>query len=211
LVATFIHVSQYELSNVAYFLDEEREIFDEFPTLLKNVKVFFDVGASIGQYTFHADKHIECGKILAFEPDPIRYEKLRENCRSWQKRSSNTLYVFETAISERKGKEKMYITDSTISGSFFKPERKKSREIIVKTRALDDFEKLGPDFIKIDVEGAELRVLKGATKTLKRGKSKFLIEIHRKNGVTKFMEQFGYKMIKSWGPRQLFGSMKNEE
>lgn len=75
-------------------------------------------------------------------------------------------------------------------------------EITVDSLRLDTlFKDQRPDFIKMDVEGVELRVLKGATNILKKDKARFLIELHcfvdpkgQKNEkeVCGFMELFGY-------------------
>jgi hypothetical protein len=60
---------------------------------------------------------------------------------------------------------------------------------------LDDIYTGTPSFIKIDVEGHELKVLKGAEETLKKHKPTVLIEIHdfsEDHDVHKFMMSLGY-------------------
>jgi hypothetical protein len=67
-----------------------------------------------------------------------------------------------------------------------------------------------PDFVKIDVEGSELRVLKGWKNILNAGSTIFLIEVHgwkdpegQKNpkDVIKFMKKFDYKPINFFGQK----------
>ena len=73
-------------------------------------------------------------------------------------------------------------------------------------------DKVEPDFIKIDVEGSELRVLKGAREILKKGRAKFLIEVHSwvdpegqksPEDVYRLMKSYGYQAINFHG-RALF-------
>jgi len=72
----------YEILKKAYFSEEkdEKEIIENLPVVLRGVKIFVDVGASLGQYTFFANKYIREGQIFAIEPDPIRFEELKNNC-----------------------------------------------------------------------------------------------------------------------------------
>ncbi|MHC4418402.1 MAG: FkbM family methyltransferase, partial [Planctomycetota bacterium] len=209
----------YEGLNKCYFSDQchEREVIEHLPELLDGVKVFVDIGASLGQYTFHANKYMEEGEIFAIEADPIRFEELKRNCRKWECLSSNQLTALFAAVCEKDGKETFYATNSSKSGGLFK------RDIcgepvnwcatVVDCFRLDSlFKNSSPDLVKIDVEGAELRVLRGATKILSEGKTKFLIELHSgvdpegqsgPDEVLEFMGSFGYTSTNLYG-RTLF-------
>lgn|GEM_PF-5935895 len=130
------------------------------------------------------------------------------------------------AVCDRNGQTKFYITNSNISGGLFEHDIHQSvltksglksvdwNGIIVDCFRLDTlFKDRSPDLVKVDVEGAELRVLKGATRILKEGKAKFLIEVHgglvdpegekRPDQVYKFMNSFGYYSFNFYG-RVLF-------
>jgi len=209
----------YEGLNKCYFSKQchEKEIIEHLPELLDGVEVFVDVGASLGQYTFFANKHMNEGEIFAIEADSIRFEELKRNCRKWECLSSNKLTALFAAICEKDGKETFYATNSTKSGGLFKrafgSESANWCENVVDSFRLDSlFKDSSPDFVKIDVEGAELRVLKGATRILSEGKTSFLIEVHsgvdpegQRNPaeVFKFMESFGYSYSNFHG-RYLF-------
>lgn len=217
----------YEILNEDYFSEEkhEKEVIDNLHVLLSDVDIFVDVGASLGQYVFFANEKMrEGGRIIAIEADPIRFEELERNCRKWESLSNNKLTAINGAICDRDGKIKFYTTKTNISGGLFKHEISQSvldncrfdivnwNEIIVNSFKLDTLLcDCIPDLIKVDVEGVELRLLKGTTRILSIGKTKFLIEIHdswidpegqkNSNEVYKFMKSFGYF------PKNFFGQV----
>ena len=176
----------YRILNEAYFSEEchEKDVLDHLPALLGGVKVFVDVGASLGQYTFFANKHIQGGQIFAIGADPVRFEELKENCRKWESESAsnNKLTALHAAASDLDGKTMFFVTNSNVSGGLFKHNAAQAvdwHEIIESCYRLDTlFGDRGPDLVKIDVEGGEPRVLRGATAILREGKAGFLIETH---------------------------------
>lgn len=218
----------YETLSRAYFSEEmhERQVIDNLPKLLRGVELFVDIGASLGQYTFFANQHMEGGRIVAIEPDPLRFEELERNCHEWASTSDNLLTAMNCAVSDQDGRIPFYATDTSISGGLFKHEVSESvlsrsglgriqwHETMVDCFTLNTlFSDRSPDLVKIDVEGAELRVLKGATRILKEGKTVFLVELHGSwadplgqdsgDKVLKFMDSFGYQPVNFHG-RTLF-------
>lgn len=184
----------FQILNKAYFSEEmhEKSVIEHLPELLASARLFVDIGASLGQYTYFANKVMLGGEIIAIEADPIRFEQLNHNCQKWESEldSRNRLTPVQAAASNQSGTTPFYTTHSNVSGGLF-PHKLRGEgrnpagelirwdEITVKSITLDTF--LGgkiPDVIKMDVEGGELRVLQGATKLLTAGKTKFLIEVH---------------------------------
>lgn len=204
----------YEELTKAYFSDSmhERKTIEALPELLADAKLFVDIGASLGQYTYFASQAIKAGRIVAIEPDPIRYAKLREDAASWSRSSSNQIDVIHGVASDVQGKVPFFVTNSAVSGGLFRNElphldtaRREAvhwDEIAVESHTLDElFSNDLPDCVKMDVEGAELRVLKGATKLLAKQKTIFLIELHdfsdpkgqqSRQDVLNFMTAHGY-------------------
>lgn len=180
--------------NKAYFSEEmhEKSVIEHLPELLASAKLFVDIGASLGQYTYFANKVMLGGEIIAIEADPIRFEQLKHNCREWESESGgrNRLTPVQAAASNQSGTITFYTTHSNVSGGLFPHKfRGEGRhasgeliqydEITVNSITLDTF--LGgriPEVVKMDVEGGELRVLQGATRLLTVGTTKFLIEVH---------------------------------
>jgi len=201
--------------NQAYFSEQrhEKRLIELLPSVLSQFQVFVDLGASLGQYTYFANQMIKGGRLFAIEPDCIRFEELEKNCCQWAIESENHITPIRAAVAEKEGEISFYSTRSNVSGGLFRhatqDENVEWHEEKVPCTTLDQI--LADDreaFIKMDVEGVELRVLRGATETLKQGKSIFLIEIHpwidpegQKNTqeIFSLMKSFGYRGIKLFG------------
>ena len=199
----------YNTLNKAYFSEskhENKEI-ENLPELLKDVSYFIDIGASLGQYTYYANKILNNKKIIAVEPDPIRFEELERNCTKWKEESNNQIEARNEALSNYNGTITFYTTESSVSGGLFPHEIKNKNDVKWKPTKvscikLDDlYQDRMPDLVKIDVEGSELRVLQGATHIMQKGKTRFLIELHSfidpkgqksPQDIYDFFNQYGY-------------------
>lgn len=155
-----------------------RQLFEDS---LKPGMVVVDGGAHIGLYSLLASQRVgEHGVVIAFEPDPYNYRALAFNIK--QNRCRNVV-ILPKALSSTVGKQRFYQHPSTISSSFVDREdveRGRPRE--VEITALDNELDGLPDdpmLIKLDVEGAELLVLRGMRNLLGRGMcSVILLELH---------------------------------
>lgn len=144
--------------------------------ILKTNDNFIDVGANIGVYSLLASSKIKEGKVFSFEPSPKILPQLNENIVLNQKESS--IDVIEKAVSDRIGLIDFDITSNPdynhISYSFGN-----ESALRVATITLDKFVSDNNlkyiKLIKIDVEGAELMVLKGLQKSFEKRKVTSLI------------------------------------
>ncbi len=179
----------YRVMEQQYFGDEihEQEEIALLPSLLTGVKLFVDVGASLGQYAYYTGQSLNQSRIICVEADPVRYKRLSELANKWQREGTNTYQIVHAAAADVSGEMPFYVTGECISGGLFKhhvpdPTVAQSlewREITVPVVTLDELcTDSPPDLIKIDVEGAEYRVLKGAEKILGAGHARFLVEVH---------------------------------
>lgn len=209
----------YAALNKIYFSPDkhEQKVVTHLPNLLSRARVFIDVGASLGQYTFYANQCMTGGHIIAIEADPIRFEELERNCREWEGLSSNKLTAIHAAVGDRDGEITFYTTNSTLSGGLFI--REKQQERLAGSQKLEQWQSVTvngitldtlvsqtlnqqiPDVVKVDVEGSELRVLKGSKQLLELGQTKFLVELHNwgdpegqndAKDVHRFMASFNY-------------------
>lgn len=166
-----------------YFGDEqiEKDEIDNLPILLDGCDLFIDVGASLGMYTFFANRFLNNATIIAIEADPDRFNELRRNCLKWEKEGNNSIIAVHAVAGDSNEKIQFFKTGTHISGSLFKvPGRFDNYKTVeVNQVMLDDFYKYSTNTsIKIDVEGVEYRVLLGATRLLMDTNTKFSIGIH---------------------------------
>lgn len=155
---------------------------------LSHGKTFIDVGANKGDFSLLA-AHIVGpeGRILSFEPAPDNCEWIR---RSIVKNSYGNIDLYEIALSNENGEAELHLGEKSGWHSLIPGQPHRKKEIIpVKTRRLDDFieeiQFFRPiDIIKIDVEGAEMHVLRGARNVLaKNQRIIVLLDIHPQLGV----------------------------
>ncbi len=158
-----------------------------------NVKcggIFVDVGANIGGFTVRLSAK---SKVYAFEPDPRNYYILCSNLRL----NNLKAITCNNATYDTENKVKLYISEYHGRHSVAKP---RSRYIWVKAVKLDDvlISEDSLDVLKIDVEGAELNVLRGAASTLL--KTRFVVIECTILGMNKLVKEFladyGFKYTK---------------
>jgi len=157
-------------------------------TFLKSGYTFIDIGVNKGDFSLLAAKLVGTkGKVIAIEPEPTNCKWIT---KSVEINGYKNVTLYEMALSNQDGEAQLYIGEKSGWHSLVTPKKYSNRGTInVKTKKLDSF--LGEisftnpiDVIKIDVEGAELRVLQGATSTLSRNeKLVILIDIHPQLGV----------------------------
>lgn len=151
---------------------------------LKSGMRVLEVGANIGYYAMMEAKIVGTkGHIYAFEPSPPNFATLKANVLLNNLESQFTLY--NKAAGSKIGKAKFYISNLGNLSSFIKRVDKSHIKdvdyIYVDVVKLDDFIKENPiDYLRMDVEGFELEVLKGMEETFKSGKGpkKLFIEVH---------------------------------
>jgi FkbM family methyltransferase len=137
-------------------------------------KVFVDVGAHVGYFSLKAAKAVgPQGRVLAVEPNPETLKVLRANVEA---NRDAMITVYPVACSESDGFLDLFAAARANTGasSLSKANAMHYGPVVnsyhVPTRRLDDLVRdsgvTRVDFVKIDVEGAELLVLKGAVATL---------------------------------------------
>lgn len=148
---------------------------------------FWDVGANIGYYSWLMITHNHNLDIVLFEPDPDNICLIKQTIKN---NKISRAYLVEAAASDRNSQEDFAldpITGATgtlecTTRTFIEQHYKVTSvsKIKVKTVALDEFWRnkmyLEPDLLKIDVEGAEQRVLDGAWELIKTVKPILIFE-----------------------------------
>lgn len=163
----------------------DSEEFSRMATLLEGVTRFIDVGASHGAYTYHANRILKNARIFAIEADPERFAILRANADRWGAETSNQIICINAAASDFDDRHisadvDFHTTGTQVSGGIFTVDERSDNytPIRVPIICVDDLlEPAARTFIKIDVEGAELRVLRGAQRHISGGQTRFFVEI----------------------------------
>jgi len=177
--------------------------------LLANGDVFFDVGAYKGWYAMNAAQIVgKNGNVFAFEAN----KEVARILGSIQKLNGfNNIQVETVAVSDKNGTNKFWTGNKDMLGSLIKKHIQTYSDtpvnsIEIKTITLDSFNKNKKlkkiNMIKIDVEGSDLDVLKGAGNILRKYSPYLLVEVfglsadinkNRKNEILDYLSGFGYK------------------
>jgi FkbM family methyltransferase len=142
----------------------------------------FDVGVYRGYFSLaFLGKVGDTGQIIAFEPNPYNVRLLKQTITA--NHLSNVTIVPKAISDQPEGKLKMWVTGiSSVSSLRDEALDTLSTETVdVDVTSIDHFVAetgIFPNAIKIDIEGAELLALQGATETLKQQKTIVACEIH---------------------------------
>jgi len=163
--------------------------------------VFIDIGANLGKYTvMMARKLKNNGTVVSIEPEPHTIGLLKQNVIL--NKLGNVLVVGK-ACSSKDGKETLYLEDTIYSGGLHSLNKygHHVNKIKIDVEKLDSIisrmkvKKVG--LIKIDTEGTELDVLKGAQKILKYSHPKIICECQEEESereVRNLLKKFKYNV-----------------
>jgi FkbM family methyltransferase len=164
---------------------------------------FADVGANIGLYGFLFRAHVSAGVVTMFEPDPRNAALI---IRTLTKNGISNIQLLQAAASDVSGTVTFLVDD--LSGATGAIDRGAAgtpfvslhhnttpRSISIKSVLLDDIYSGAddPELIKIDVEGAELKVLHGAKNLLARSQPAIIFECdYNQEQMLEFLTARGY-------------------
>ncbi|MEM4479554.1 MAG: FkbM family methyltransferase [Candidatus Methanomethylicaceae archaeon] len=136
--------------------------------------IVIDIGAHYGFYTVYVSRIVGTnGLILSFEPHPNNYKRLLMNLRL---NDVSNVKTFNIALGEFNGKTRLYIHSLSVGHSIhFKSKDYVTVELVKLDTIVERLNLKKVDLIKIDVEGAELDVLKGASNVIERFKPSLTI------------------------------------
>ncbi len=149
------------------------------PEILEGCSYFLDVGANAGQYTFHAAKHLRHARILAIEANPYLIPLLTQTVEDLRSNDSrdNEYEIVATAVSDVRGWLDFYVSAYPQLSSLFP--QSGGHNVKVPAVPLDDFYRdSDKTVVKVDVEGAEYRVLKSGSRFLASRTTLFFAELH---------------------------------
>ena len=166
--------SDYELNNINFLNNT-----------LSVGMVAIDIGAHIGLLSIIMAKKVgNNGKVISCEPTPSTFKILKETIKI--NNVKDIVIPLQKAVSQEKGKMSFYVTNiqGHNSNSLADTSRKHVNEhkIDVDVVTIDNISEIhqlvNVDLIKIDAEGAEYSVLKGAIKTINKNHPKIILALH---------------------------------
>jgi FkbM family methyltransferase len=191
-----------------WYSGAEREHQRTFQKLVWTGDVVMDVGANWGSHTLYFSRLAGGdGVVYAFEPFPPAFTELEWHM---QANKCTNVRALPYAISDKDGTASFVIGDSPSEGSLLEassiPSTQKENVSVI-TRKLDSLiEELDlkrVKLIKIDVEGAESRVLQGAGNVIERFRPHLVIDLHTPEqdvDVARFLIDRRYKLSRLVGP-----------
>lgn len=211
----FVTPSDHIQKDIFWYGFYEKDSVLTWHSFIKNDSVVFDIGANIGFYTLVAANKIKTGHIYAFEPvkDIVRLLKTNIELNNF-----NNISIIPFAVSNKKTISPIYISsqDNLGMSGFHKPQNYSGKIDYVETISLDEWIKEMKipklDVVKIDVEGAELQVLKGMKKIIESNKPIFFIELINENlkkfghdisDIYNFFKHLDYEPFEIIQPKQL--------
>ena len=146
---------------------------------LRSGATVVDVGASIGYNTVYASRRVgRTGQVVAIEPAADNIGVLRDNIVT---NGLDNVVVREVAAGRAHEVRDFYLRGETSAVNSLFPESVYAAVTSVaqvQVAPLDDLVDVDPDLVKIDVEGAELDVLAGMTRLLRRPTLQLIVEWH---------------------------------
>jgi len=174
----------------------DREYFD-FSELYEEGATILDLGAHIGIYALKCRRIVgPTGKIICIEPEPENFSILTQNIRL--NRYRNIIPV-DVALADFTGRSYLWRDPDTGTLGHTLKRKMNYSPIPISVTTLDNLltglKLPRVDLIKMDVEGSELLVLKGAQKTLSRRNLRMIISAEHEtpsiDEVRKFVESVG--------------------
>lgn len=162
---------------------------------VKDRVVALDIGANIGLWSRDLCNQFE--RVIAFEPVPQFRDCLLKNV------PTDNLDVRPCALGEEDTTIKMIVTEGNTGHSHVDSDALGSGDIPMYRLDSLSFDRI--DYVKIDCEGYELNILRGAEHTFKTHRPVVVVEqkLHQDTGITEDTQFGAADLLKSWGAREL--------
>lgn len=185
----------FDLIDIYY---HQKNIIRYFSRNKIDIKFYCDIGSHKGTYSDLFIKNFKNLKVFMFEPQINIFNFIKKKYKK-----NKNIKIYNLAISDKKKSQTLYINKHDLTSSLTKIDKKNSylnlkaklfggsindlihKKYMIKSTKLSDIIKKNRvkkiDLLKIDTEGHELQVLKGAGSFLKKNVKFMLVEIHNSN------------------------------
>jgi FkbM family methyltransferase len=179
--------------NVLY----QQESIDIAYSKIKNFNVALDIGGNIGYHSVRFSTAFN--QVHTFEPVTNNFLCLEKNCEIFK-----NIKLYKLGVGDKNLSIDISLPKNNLNcGAYSFVDFQNSDELLIQETVnvitLDSYN-FSPSLIKIDTQGYELNVLKGAEQTLKIHKPVIIAECENKklfNGVNGYLEPLGYKLAGS--------------
>lgn len=168
----------------------------------KKGDVVVDAGAFVGMFAVKAAKAVgDKGTVIAIEPEKENVKFLERNV---EENKLENVIVVDKALWSEKGKRMLYLDYRSAASLVYLRDRCSDIEVDTLDNIIGKLN-TDVDYIKMDVEGAELEVLRGAYNTLKKNLSIIIGAYHEINGektyktVIPLLESMNFKIERTGG------------
>lgn len=178
-------------------LEDEVSVLITLPMVFGDVDTFVDIGANVGIFAcIMARKKLfdPNFKVIAFEPHPDTFQRLKRNTEG------SGVEIFNVGLGAEEGS--VEFVDGAVSHVFTRSEAQSaynisSERLMIRIERLDAFDFTGRKlFLKIDVEGQELDVLKGAASLFERQQiAGVYLDGFDDRRVCAFLTRYGFKFF----------------
>lgn len=158
---------------------------------------FVDIGANVGNHSLYAGLFLAAAKVIPFEPNPLAYRLLMTNVLLNGLESIVSFDHIGLGLSDHEASGFGMEARNFNLGAAKMLEGEGEIELSTGDIRLADE---SPDFIKIDVEGMEMGVLRGLRETVARAKPNMLIEVDEENydAFDAWVEEVGYTKVETF-------------
>ena len=179
-----VDVTDHFAAYIAYGLLAEKGDYNTFNRLIHPRMTIVDVGANFGLYAVEAGRLTKEGKVVAIEAVPEIHVLLTQNVMV--NGLEDTITTIEAAVAEVAGRQTFHVaSEGSFSGLTNTSRSELSHDVEVKVISLDGLDQIAGqavDLLKIDVEGSEWQVLRGAKEVIGRSPEiVILCEAQKKN------------------------------
>lgn len=160
----------------------EREVVQDVLETITPGDTFYDVGANVGRYSVPVGLFHDDVGVYAFEPVEQNIRLLRQNGKA----HDVDINIIDGALSDKSGKSRLVLSDDPSRHRLATEDRNNDQQLeniqMYRGDELIDCGKIpAPDVVKIDVEGAEMRVIEGLAESLQEcGCNTIYCELHPK-------------------------------
>lgn len=156
--------------------------------------IIIDVGSHIGLFALYASKKCKDGKIFCYEPINENYQLLIENVKN---NNIKNIFYYNFAVSDNQEKIKIYLNDDDAGHSIIKTTQKFQMVESISLKKIFDENKINKcNFLKLDCEGAEFKILESLPNEYFNRINKIVLEYHIFNNDFESLEKMKSRLKK---------------